>query len=159
MTFIAVHCLVLAGYLIWYPANLVPARFQKMPSGASLNISVCCCCAALCMTLVQNVMHTYVCLWAQPFTVQKWLRWLRCGLGCRLMLAKRSMLDGVKIPPWGGDIFAHEYLLSSAASAEHCLPTVASWFRFSALTLLVGRQERHQACKKLSGGMLEWLSV
>jgi len=30
---------------------------------------------------------------------------------------------------------------------------------FSALTLLVGRQEGHLACKKLSGGVLEWLSV
>jgi len=27
------------------------------------------------------------------------------------------------------------------------------------LTLLVGWQEGHLACKKLSGGMLEWLSV
>jgi len=32
-------------------------------------------------------------------------------------------------------------------------------FPFSALTLLVGRQEGHPACKKLSGGMLVWLSV
>jgi len=30
---------------------------------------------------------------------------------------------------------------------------------FSALALLVGRQEGHLACKKLSGGMLAWLSV
>ena len=30
---------------------------------------------------------------------------------------------------------------------------------FSALTLLVGRQEGHLACKKLSGGVLAWLSV
>jgi len=30
---------------------------------------------------------------------------------------------------------------------------------FSALTLLVGWQEGHPACKKLSGGMLVWLSV
>jgi len=29
---------------------------------------------------------------------------------------------------------------------------------FSALTLLVGRQEGHPACKNLSGGMLVWLS-
>jgi len=29
----------------------------------------------------------------------------------------------------------------------------------SALTLLVGRQEGHPACKKLSGGMLAWLCV
>ena len=30
---------------------------------------------------------------------------------------------------------------------------------FSALTLLVGWQEGHPACKKLSGGVLTWLSV
>jgi len=30
---------------------------------------------------------------------------------------------------------------------------------FSALTLLVGRQEGHPAFKKLSGGVLAWLSV
>ena len=36
-----------------------------------------------------------------------------------------------------------------------CLLTLA----FSALTLLVGRQEGHPACKKLSGGVPEWLSV
>jgi len=30
---------------------------------------------------------------------------------------------------------------------------------FSVLMLLVGRQEVHPACKKLSGGVLAWLSV
>jgi len=30
---------------------------------------------------------------------------------------------------------------------------------FSALMLLVGRQEGHPACKKLSGGVLVWLSA
>jgi len=30
---------------------------------------------------------------------------------------------------------------------------------FRALTLLVGRQERHPACKKLSGGVVAWLCV
>ena len=30
---------------------------------------------------------------------------------------------------------------------------------FSALTLLVGWQEGHPACKRLSGGVLAWLSV
>jgi len=30
---------------------------------------------------------------------------------------------------------------------------------FSALTLLVGRQEGHSACKKLSGRVLAWLFV
>jgi len=35
---------------------------------------------------------------------------------------------------------------------------VTLW-HFSALTLLVGQQEGHPACKKLSGGVLAWLSV
>ena len=30
---------------------------------------------------------------------------------------------------------------------------------FSALTLLVGRQKAHPACKKLRGRVLAWLSV
>jgi len=34
-----------------------------------------------------------------------------------------------------------------------------SFSAFSALMLLVGRQEGHPACKKLSGGVLAWLSV
>jgi len=36
---------------------------------------------------------------------------------------------------------------------------VSHHLAFSALTLLVGWQEGHLACKKLSGGMLVWLSV
>ena len=39
---------------------------------------------------------------------------------------------------------------------EFCAFTACA---FSALTLLVGRQEEHPACKKLSGGVLAWLSV
>ena len=41
-------------------------------------------------------------------------------------------------------IFKHEWVANLA---------------FSALTLLVGRQEGHPACKKLSGEVLAWLSV
>jgi len=36
---------------------------------------------------------------------------------------------------------------------------VAVVYAFSALTLLVGQQEGHPACKKLSGEVLAWLSV
>jgi len=39
------------------------------------------------------------------------------------------------------------------------LRVLAQFMAFSALTLLVGRQEGHPACKKLSGGVLAWLSV
>ena len=37
--------------------------------------------------------------------------------------------------------------------------TAAYLQAFSALTPLVGRQEGHPACKKMSGGVLAWLSV
>jgi len=37
--------------------------------------------------------------------------------------------------------------------------SISASYAFSALTLLVGRQEGHPACKKLSGGVLAWLSV
>ena len=39
------------------------------------------------------------------------------------------------------------------------LYTVCRQFAFSALTLLVRRQEGHPACKKLSSGVLAWLSI
>ena len=50
------------------------------------------------------------------------------------------LLDSVNV-----DVDAHIIFISLCA--------------FSALTLLVGRQEGHPACKKLSGGVLAWLSV
>jgi len=46
--------------------------------------------------------------------------------------------------------------------ASFCINWILFYFitdAFSALTLLVGRQEGHPACKKLSGGVLAWLSV
>ena len=48
---------------------------------------------------------------------------------------------------------------------QHCLATAKNYTMVSALTttltltLLVGWQEGHPACKKLSGGVLAWLSV
>ena len=41
----------------------------------------------------------------------------------------------------------------------HILSVGGELFAFSALTLLVGWQEGHPACKKLSGGVLAWLSA
>jgi len=51
--------------------------------------------------------------------------------------------------------------LSIAESSENWFiaAVVGFHYAFSALTLLVGRQEGHPACKKLSGGVLAWLSV
>jgi len=46
-------------------------------------------------------------------------------------------------------------VLSSHDNSAHDILSLA----FSALTLLVGRQEGHPACKKMSGEVLAWLSV
>jgi len=45
------------------------------------------------------------------------------------------------------------------ADSNICHTSVHPMYAFSALTLLVGRQEGHPACKKLSGEVLAWLSV
>jgi len=45
--------------------------------------------------------------------------------------------------------FAGKYIYILALEVEY----------FSALTLLVERQEGHPACKNLSGGVLAWLSI
>ena len=65
----------------------------------------------------------------------------------------------------------------SAARPEHSEPIITSGamnaghnatqhkssinfnYIYSVLTLLVGRQEGHPACEKLSGGVLAWFSV
>jgi len=44
-------------------------------------------------------------------------------------------------------------------TVKFVITTITSASSFSALTLLVGQQEGHPACKKLSGGLLAWLSV
>ena len=48
---------------------------------------------------------------------------------------------------------------STAFSAFAFSAFAFSAFAFSALTLLVGWQEGHPACKKLSSGVLAWLFV
>jgi len=43
--------------------------------------------------------------------------------------------------------------------AVYLFTYLTTYFAFSALMLLVGWQEGHPACKKLSGEVLAWLSV
>jgi len=40
-----------------------------------------------------------------------------------------------------------------------CITEFSAFIAFGALMLLVGWQEGHPACKKLSDGVLAWLSV
>ena len=53
------------------------------------------------------------------------------------------------------DIYNPRFRLSTQIR----LLVLVVYLSFSALTLLVGRQEGHPACKKQSGGVLAWLSV
>jgi len=55
----------------------------------------------------------------------------------------------------GGNVSA----LKSLKMIKKFIDTFSSNGAFSAVTLLVGRQEGHPACKKLSGEVLVWLSV
>jgi len=83
------------------------------------------------------------------------------------MSPSNEVFDGCALtPPCEYD----EYDGSISASAmmwPYAAITVAACFifyvcifcAFSALMLLVGRQEGHPVCKKLSGGVLAWLSV
>jgi len=51
-------------------------------------------------------------------------------------------------------------MMCTSASSKvtmHCFTAIV--VAFSALTLLVGQQEGHPACKKQSGRVLAWLSV
>jgi len=48
---------------------------------------------------------------------------------------------------------------SDLVDSEDYVPVLTQLLAFSALTLLVGRQEGHPACKKLSVEVLAWLSV
>ena len=58
-------------------------------------------------------------------------------------------------------IYSDQVHMRRSVSATHILESycVPICFAFSALTLLVGWQEGHPACKKQSGGVLVWLSV
>jgi len=49
--------------------------------------------------------------------------------------------------------------MSAKSGIDFLIFSIYNLVDFSALTLLVGLQEGHPACKKLSGGVLVWLSV
>ena len=69
------------------------------------------------------------------------------------------MVKNLKINLHLNEIVARVFLrLCSLYVLVSSIFTPVTSLAFSALTLLVGRQEGHPACKKLSGGVLAWLS-
>jgi len=55
--------------------------------------------------------------------------------------------------------FSNEFSTFTHKLVYFDFQVIYQYIAFSALTLLVGRQKGHPACKKLSGGVLAWLSV
>ena len=83
-----------------------------------------------------------------------------------IVIAKSHSIIGRQISQWPAII--SKILVYSFESEQKKVTPEEQWLfscnilwrtAFSALTLLVGRQEGHPACKKLSGGVLAWLSV
>jgi len=65
--------------------------------------------------------------------------------------------DCVKCPAYVKCHFNYCFLNNNNNNYNNCVLCYKK--AFSALMLLVGQQEGHPACKKLSGGVLAWLSV
>jgi len=64
---------------------------------------------------------------------------------------------GVTVKKKAGLLNKNRAFVSLRQSSTLLNPFAFSAFAFSALTLLVGRQEGHPACKKLSGGVHGYL--
>ena len=79
----------------------------------------------------------------------------------RCWLSGRKGTRPVKTEWWGAICRKSPILTCPTLAPRWGWPrwNFAKIFGISALTLLVGRQEGHPACKKLSGGVLAWLSV
>jgi len=85
---------------------------------------------------------------------------------CRLMQRKFGKFDYEMVH---SEEYLNEYVLITSSPPPRppiqktalfaCFRFLIFHPFFSALTLLVGWQEGHPACKKLSSGVLAWLSV
>ena len=95
-----------------------------------------------------------------------WCSALAFGARCHKLLVTLLPCPGWRHPGFLSFLFSGALCLAPALlmalykSVYYLISIIMRLvFAFSALTLLVGRQEGHLACKKLSGGMLAWLSV
>ena len=87
------------------------------------------------------------------------INWTVVGRWCLRVLT----LDHCRLSQWlSSSVYSTIPSHRSASDGWYLIPAliffVIIWW-LSALTLLVGWQEGHPACKKLSGGLLAWLSV
>jgi len=108
---------------------------------------------AVIFVCLQFLDHAWV---PHPLTLDWWLAYS--------VFSSNSRISQVKLPGQFSPQKLQFCLFMHYSHFAHFTDWVYRFYRlcissFSALTLLVGRQEGHPACKKLSGGVLAWLSV
>ena len=88
--------------------------------------------------------------------------WWRCFGACVALVSSASLSPSVPTTSTDSSTLPAMEDASAGSSLASLLPSVHYSFiscAFSALSQLAWRQEGHPACKKLSGGILAWLSV
>ena len=91
-----------------------------------------------------------------------WLPWtgISSGTLCSVTEYGLPLPFFFTVPKWDQTNGIHlNYLNYELTLTKSSRLSTSERYAFSALTLLVGRQKGHPACKKLSGGVLAWLSV
>ena len=114
---------------------------------------------ALSLSWPKDIQTDHSTLWTQKMTVMwenkipfnSWLSWQQFSQKLSQLVAYiRAVSSNISVVFWG--------TVYNSKNRPHLLLCIVD-AAFSALTLLVGWQEGHLACKNLSGGMLAWLSV
>ena len=142
-------CFLQAGCPSCHPSNSVKAlkaNLLRYSNLAVLNTAAECVC--VCQICTRGLVHIMKFLHTQAARSETKRDVLRSDFNV-LGTVKRSQscMPSVYVP---------DRLQCISVSAFICLQLPCSP---SALTLLVGWQEEHTACRKLSGGVLVWLSV
>ena len=90
-------------------------------------------------------------MWENKIPFNSWLSWQQFSQKLSQLVAYiRAVSSNISVVFLG--------TVYNSKNRPHLLLCIVD-AAFSALTLLVGWQEGHLACKNLSGGMLAWLSV
>jgi len=136
------RCGVTIQYCMSQPRHLLTALL--IPSVTQ----VACCLALLLSSWVIN---------CELALLSTWIHNCHCILLCYVAQNAQCITFGVV--GCKKNLYWINLILYCMKTVEFVITTITSASAFSALTLLVGRQEGHPACKKLSGGLLAWLSV
>jgi len=156
------HALTLRSNSHWSRSQFNQVQTVRMVNGGHSQCRSACQYSYLCFLVVSvqlSVEAKYPSNWNEH---QTWKCILTaCKASGYIVFQHKEFFQGyffvlhcpkIKYVTWVLWMFSQQMSLLRVYVWE-CLPST-----LSALTLLVWRQEGHLACKKLSGGMLAWLS-